>query len=310
MGPPHDAFRKCSENRIHWEQGTVYDLSWSSDGTLLTAAGSKGPVRSWRLGRGGHKEGEEHRGLGDGIERLAWCPAAQCAHVLAAAEYEKTVHLWDQRSGGAAARLATGRPVSDVRWSPDGRFLAVAARDEGIDVFDPAQPLAPVFSADAGATVEAAAWSADARLLLLATHAGAVEAFAWPTMEHVTAIPAHTAACNALAVDPRGGLLATGSNDATLELWSADDLSLAHTIAAHDSPLMFAGFSMDGRFVASASDDPELRIHDTFSAELAHSLPLDAMATALEWHPRNLALAYGTSASSKTAGKPALTVFL
>ncbi|KAJ1729373.1 hypothetical protein LPJ61_003552, partial [Coemansia biformis] len=92
------AFRRHKENKIHWEQGSVYDLSWSSDGTLLTAVGSKGPVRSWRLGRGGHKEGEEHKGLGSNIERLAWCPESTSAHILAAAEYEKVVHLWDQRS--------------------------------------------------------------------------------------------------------------------------------------------------------------------------------------------------------------------
>ncbi|KAJ1722685.1 THO complex subunit 3, partial [Coemansia biformis] len=224
--------------------------------------------------------------------------------------YEKVVHLWDQRSASVVAKLTTGRTNSDICWSASGKHLAVASREEGIEIFDVAQPQSAVVSADVDGTINSVKWSADGSLLLLCTHVGTVEVFAWPSMEHLTAIPAHAASCNTVGVDPRGRLFATGGADATMELWNADDFSLAHTIDGYDSPLLFAGFSMDGRFVASASDDPEIKIHDTFAGELVHRLKLDALTTAMAWHPRNLAFAYGSSGSTKSSAKPSLTIFL
>ncbi|KAJ2825063.1 hypothetical protein IWW50_003027 [Coemansia erecta] len=308
-----DVFSKHRENKMHWEQGSVYDLAWSSDGSMLTAAGTKGPVRSWRLERGGHKEGEEHRGLSADIERLAWCPQAKDTNILAAAAFEKTVYLWDQRTGGVETRLQTGRANSEISWSHSGQYLMAASREEGLEIFDVARPDAPaVMSAGVDGLVNAARWSTDDRLLFLATHAGTVEVFAWPQMEHITVIPAHAASCSCLGIDPLGRAVATGSADATLELWDTRDFSLVRTVAGFESPVQFTGFSMDGRFMASASDDAEIRIHAAGSGAPVHSVALKLLATALEWHPKNLAFAFGTAASSKTSlsGKASVTIFL
>ncbi|KAJ2775048.1 hypothetical protein IWQ57_000555, partial [Coemansia nantahalensis] len=93
-------------------------------------------------------------------------------------------------------------------------------------------------------------------------------------------------------------------------LWNADDFSLAHTFDSYESPLLFAGFSMDGRFVATAPDGPEIRIHETFAGEMVHTLKLESLVTALEWHPRNMAFAYGSLGSAKGLAKPSLSIFL
>ncbi|KAJ2325392.1 hypothetical protein IWW51_002813 [Coemansia sp. RSA 2702] len=309
MSSTHDVFSKHKENKMHWEQGTVYDVAWSSDGNLLTASGAKGPVRSWRLGRGGHKEGDEHKGLTSDIERLAWCPPTHDGNLLAAASYEKHVYLWDQRSGSVQQTLTTNKANSELQWMQSGKYLLVASRDEGIDVFDVANTQQPVVSATADGSLNAARWSIDGRLLFLATHAGNVEVYSWPAMEHVTVVPAHAASCNCLGVDPRGLVLATGSADATMELWNMEDFSLMRTLPEFESPLMFTEFSMDGRYIASASDDLEIKIHETEGA-LVHKLKLSLLTTALAWHPRNLAFAYGSTAPSKSGAKPAVTIFL
>ncbi|KAJ2079138.1 hypothetical protein H4R24_003992 [Coemansia sp. RSA 988] len=306
----HHLFQKHEATKMHWEQGSVFDISWSSDGNLLTASGSREPVRSWRLGRGGHKEGEEHKGLGNDIERLAWCPATQNLNILAAASFERVVHLWDQKAGSVSMSLNTGKANVDISWSNSGKYLAVTSREEGLCIFDIAQPQSPVVSAEYDGIINSIRWSANDQLIFIATHSGAVEVLSWPTMDHITMIPAHAVSCNCIGIDPRGSLLATGSADATMELWNTEDFSLFRTINDYESPLLFTDFSMDGRFVASASDDLEILIHETFSGDLVHRLKLDSLTSALAWHPRNLAFAYGSSASTKSTAKPSVSIFL
>ncbi|KAJ2051273.1 hypothetical protein IW146_004229 [Coemansia sp. RSA 922] len=305
-----NTFQNHKETKMHWEQGAIYDLSWSSDGGLLTAAGAKGPVRSWRLERGGHKEGEELKELGNDIERLAWCPALQHSQMLAAASYEKCVFLWDQRANSVSTKLDTSGLNSDICWSPSGKYFAVVNREEGLEIFDMASPQSPVVVAELDEVVCSIKWDVSESLLFMTTLRGSVEVYAWPSMEHLTMIPAHTAACNAIGIDPRSKLLATGGADATMGIWRTDDFSTVRTIDGYESPLLLVNFSSDGRFIASASDDFAIRLHDSYSGELVQQVTVTSMTTALEWHPRNLALAYGSAGSAKTSIKPTVTIFL
>ncbi|KAJ2704594.1 hypothetical protein FB645_003160 [Coemansia sp. IMI 203386] len=304
-------FKDHKENKMHWEQGAVYDLSWSSDGGTLTAVGSKGAVRSWRLERGGHKEGEELKTLGNNIERLAWCPAPSNAHLLAAASYDRTVNLWDQRANNISSKLGTSGTNTDICWSPSGKYFAVISRDDGkLEVFDVAQSQSPAMAAEVDEVVCSVRWNPQETMLLLATHQGAVEVYEWPSMRHLTVVSGHAAPCNCIAFDSCGKTMATGGADAAIELWDAKDFSLTHAISGHQSPLLFVDFSMDDRFLASASDDLAIRIHETFSGGLAHSLDVDSLTTAVKWHPRNLALAYGSAGSNKASAKPSVTILL
>ncbi|KAJ1892710.1 THO complex subunit 3 [Kickxella alabastrina] len=294
---------------MHWEQGAVLDISWSSDGSLLTAAGTKGPPRTWRLEKGGHKEGEELKALGASIERLSWCPSAHQSSLLAAASYDRTIYLWDQRQSAVSYKLLTSGGNSDISWSPTGRFLATINRDDNkVEFFDMAQRTVFV-SADVEDAVYSVKWDHNESMVMLATQLGTVEVYEWPGMRHITRVAAHAASCNCVAMDDHG-VMATGGADALVELWNMEDFSVTKTLVAHESPLLFVDFSMDGRFLASASDDLAVRIHEVFSGELMHSLPVDSLTTALEWHPRNQALAYGSAGSGKDSAKPAVTIFL
>ncbi|KAJ2720299.1 THO complex subunit 3 [Coemansia sp. Benny D115] len=315
-----NAFSGHKETKMHWEQGSVFDISWSSDGNLLTATGTKGNPRTWRLERGGHKEGEELKALGHNIERLCWNPSQQSAHLLAAASYDRTVQLWDQKQSRVINKMQATGYISDMCWSPvSGRYLATISREEGkLEVFDQAASGALVVSAEVEDIVCTVRWDPTETMLMLGTHQGAVEVYRWPSMQHITRVQAHAAACNCLAfgtppiasISGKTPMMVTGGADSMIEFWRLCDFSLERSVAAHESPLLFADFSMDSRFLASASDDLAVRVHDTFSGEAVHSLNVDSMTTALEWHPRNLALAYGSAGSSKASVKPTVTIFL
>ncbi|ORX66594.1 WD40 repeat-like protein [Linderina pennispora] len=300
-------FDNHKESRLNGTRGTVIDMSWSSDGSQLTAAESKGHVRTWRLGRGGHKEGEEIRTLGSDIEHVAWCTEPGKQGILAAAKFEKTVHLWDSTSNSIASSIATSGANTALVWSPSGKYLAVLSRDARIEIFDAANLEAPVVTLETEETVHMVRWDTREELLLLATHHGAVEVYSWPNVEHVHTVAAHVASLNCLGVEPRGDILATGGADSSMQFWRTDDLSVYKAIEGYESPLRLIDFSMNSKFVASASDDADILIHDVYSGDKVKSIHINGLVTAMAWNPRNLIIAYaaegavGRSASSMVA---------
>ncbi|KAI8323285.1 WD40 repeat-like protein [Martensiomyces pterosporus] len=217
--------------------------------------------------------------------------------------------MWDQRAGSISTTLTTSGLNSDICWSPSGKYFASVSREDGLDIFDMAKPQSPVVSAEVEEMVCSVSWDTGERLLFLSTHQGNVEVYSWPDMEHLTMIPAHSASCNRTALDPRGKVLATGGADATMELWDMEDFSIVRTIDGYDSPLLFIDFSWNGKYIASASDDLDIKIHDAFSGDLVRKVPVDSLTTALEWHPRNLAIAYASAGAANRNSDPTVCIF-
>ncbi len=80
-------------------------------------------------------------------------------------------------------------------------------------------------------------------------------------------ILSHEAATSAVAYDPDGASIVTGSDDGALRLWDAASGELRATLTGHEGGIRSVGFSPDGRNIISSANDGTVRIWDVAEAE-------------------------------------------
>jgi WD40 repeat protein len=70
----------------------------------------------------------------------------------------------------------------------------------------------------------------------------------------------HKASVYSVAIHPDGKLLASGSQDKTVKLWSLPDGALMKTLEGHEGAVRSVAFSPDGKLLASGSGDGTVKL--------------------------------------------------
>jgi WD40 repeat protein len=119
----------------------ITSLAWaptsSSSSSLLVASGSSDTtIRCWALDASGQSRRSDvlagHEGA---VDALAWCPLS--AHVLASGATDRSVRLWDARSGGkCTAVVATKGQALSMAWTLDALGVVVGTRDDTLLFID------------------------------------------------------------------------------------------------------------------------------------------------------------------------------
>jgi WD40 repeat protein len=113
---------------------------------------------------------------------------------------------------------------------------------------------------------------------------------------------AHTGSVLALAIDSSGTLLASGSADASVKLWSFPGGTLLHTLSGHRQAVVSLAIAPDGTLLASGSKDNTIKLW---------SLPDGALITTLSGHTNAIAgLAFSLDGKTLISGSADFTVKL
>jgi WD40 repeat protein len=235
----------------------VFGLAFSPDGKWLASSSTDGSVKAWdyRSGRLLHLFTNH---IGNWVRRVTFSPDSR---LLAPAAYDGKLCIWDVQTGRVAQTLPTGERVGDVRFTPDGRFLIAASRDDQprIRLWDLASGKVSLVLTQSR-RVEAIALSGDGKLLAAGDGEGTVTLWELPSGRELRTfvVPGRDKVVD-LDLSPDGRSLATAGQWVD-RVFATDTGALKFEMRGHEDATFRVRFSPDGSELVSGSPDCTVRI--------------------------------------------------
>ncbi|KAK4231810.1 WD40-repeat-containing domain protein [Podospora fimiseda] len=180
--------------------------------------------------------------------------------------------------------------VSQVRISPDGKWIASASADGTAKIWNASTGAILDTLVGHMAGVSCLAWAPDSNTLATGSDDKAIRLW-----DRITGSPAHAVGGGgrgttrggptgkgpllghhnyiySLAFSPKGNILASGSYDEAVFLWDVRAGRLMRSLPAHSDPVSGIGFCRDGTLVVSCSTDGLIRIWDTSTGQCLRTL--------------------------------------
>jgi RNA polymerase sigma factor (sigma-70 family) len=266
------------------------------DKTLVTACGDRirdGSIRFWDLKTAkATKTIELPAKPFYGSSSFALSPDGSLIAVEALAEVRKQVgavtqeymeyriHLLDTASGKERLRLpGKNAVIVTAVFSPDGKRLAMATRDDQVTVWDVARGKAlHQFQQGSGGSpggTYALAFSSDGQTLVSSAEGTALHVWDISKGREVLGTPAHAGEVLAIAYAPDGRFVATASADHSIRLWETRAGKPMALLRGHERDVTSLAFSPDGRYLTSAAMDRSVRLWQIATGLQTHNITLE-----------------------------------
>jgi WD40 repeat protein/DNA-binding SARP family transcriptional activator len=312
----------------------VVMATWSPSEEHILTASTDGTAKVWDASASSATYGEcllTLTGHADPVGTAVWSPTGE---LVVGADWGGTVLVWDVAAaldkGLEPSAGATAEPLFNLSghsdavvwaaWSPDGSRIVTASDDGTARVWD-VSASSPTRGQElltlSGHTdrVEWAAWSPDGSRVVTASYddtvrvwdvwaaltAGAstgveILTFASPGVELIPYSEESRSAAPRAAWSPTGDRIATGSGDATAQVWDVSASSPTYgerllTLEGHTERIQHLAWSPDGSRIATASMDGTARIWDasasspTYGEELVTLFGHAAPVVKAAWSP-------------------------
>jgi THO complex subunit 3 len=296
--PFADPFRR----EIVGHRKSIRSVAWNVAGRKLASGSVDHTARVYDVEhgvRGGRDV--ELKGHGDAVEHVCWDPTSPSA--LATISSDKTLRLWDVRSGSSCvATVATAGDPINVVYRPDGAVVAVGDRDDVISFVD-ARTREVLRTHKFPREVNELAWDAEGATLYCTTGQGTVEVLAYPDLKPLRTIEAHTHSVYCVAFDHERHRYALGSADALVSIWDAAEDVCLRTIARVESPVRSVAFSRDGRFVAAGGEDARIDVARVSDGARECAIATGGVTESLAWSPTEMLLAYAAEEKPEDGGR-------
>ncbi len=129
--------------------------------------------------------------------------------------------------------------------------------------------------------------------LLLTRGDGSISILAYPSMQILHSLHAHTSSCVSLALSPSARYLAIGGTDALISLYDTTDWVCKRTLTSLVGTVKSVSFSFDGSFVVGGSDEGNaLEVAHVESGEYVGKVETGGGAGVVAWHPGRYWLAW------------------
>ncbi|KAF8860751.1 WD40 repeat-like protein [Acephala macrosclerotiorum] len=163
--------------------------------------------------------------------------------------------------------------VAQVRFSPDGRWIASCSADGTIKVWDAATGKHMRTLEGHLAGVSTIAWSSDSNTIASGSDDKTIRLWHRATGKAYPApLSGHHNYVYSLAFSPKGNMLVSGSYDEAVFLWDLRQRRLMRSLPAHSDPVGGVDFIRDGTLVCSCSTDGLTRVWDTATGQCLRTL--------------------------------------
>ncbi|KAF2193662.1 WD40 repeat-like protein [Zopfia rhizophila CBS 207.26] len=192
---------------------------------------------------------------------------------LASASTDRTVKIWDARSGECLKAL-TGHSntVRSVAFSHDSARLASASTDSTVKIWDARSGKCLQTLKGHSYWVQSVAFSHDSARLASASSNREVMFWDASSGECLQTLIGHSSSVNSVAFSHDSARLASASGDHTVKIWDASSGACLRTLMGHSSSVRSVAFSHDSARLASASGDRTVKIWDARSGECLQTL--------------------------------------
>ncbi|EDM77574.1 WD-40 repeat [Plesiocystis pacifica SIR-1] len=255
------------ERSLLGHRQALYVGAADSTGRWLATGSFDGSVRLWPLDR--RPLSTALRGHSEALTDIAIDHVGQR---LLTTSRDGSARLWSSVDGHQLRQLSASKSsINTSEISPDGRYVALAFVEEGIQLWDTERWEQRVLAEHKTAVVDLAFDSASAQL---GSASYDDRATIWNVADGSirSVLRGHTGNVGCIDFEPGGQRVATASDDATVRIWNTSSGALLTTLNGHEGPIRDLARSPDGHTLATASQDGTARLWPDSNPE--HALVL------------------------------------
>ena len=237
------------------------------------------------------------KGHTDWVLTLAFSPNSRW---LATAGQDRTIQVWDTRSGRLSGTLrGQNAVIHAIAFSPDGKQIASAGLDGTVRLWDFASSRQTGGMRGPGGPLYSLAISPDGKYLAAGGRDRTVYVWNLASGERIHVLEGHVGDINAALFSADGRWLISASTDKTARVWDMNGGSLHATLGGHHDRVMAVSISADGKWLATGDARNTIRLWDASSFSFLRNInEINAAILSLSLSPDGRWLAVGTSGTA------------
>lgn len=201
-----------------------------------------------------------------GHEREVWSTCySKDGKLLATASQDRTIKIWDPKSGRLIRTLNSGGPVNTIVLDHDGERLVSAGDDHVITLWDVASGQVVRTFRGHSRTIHSIDLSPDSKLLASSAADGTIRIWELESGRSLHVIKNHEPTTGtSVAFSPDGKSVGAATRPAAdLRLWDANTGALARAVKDDSgAPIRVFAFAPDGKTIATSGGDGSIKLWD------------------------------------------------